>query len=78
MNTQPPADSTVATLEGPSCELEARVSQAGAALLEGVQGLLESLPTPAPGPQALATLLGVDKVLASRVLKMLPHRSRRR
>ncbi|MFI4898479.1 MAG: hypothetical protein ACIARR_11710 [Phycisphaerales bacterium JB059] len=47
------------------------MSQAGTALLEGVQGLLESLPTPAPGPQALATLLGVDKVLASRVLKML-------
>lgn len=47
------------------------MSEVGLALLEGVRGLLESLPTPAPGPQALATLLGVDKVLASRVMKMV-------
>ncbi len=42
----------------------------GAALLESVGELLRALPASTPGPQALATLLGIDKVLASRVLKM--------
>ncbi len=50
--------------------LEARTQEVGAELLSSVGELFQSLPAPAPGPQALATLLGIDKVLASRVLKM--------
>lgn len=71
MTPQTPIPQQLESTPEPSCRLEARVSQVGSLLLEGVQGLLSSLPAPAPGPQALATLLGVDKVLASRVLKML-------
>lgn len=49
--------------------LEARIVGTGRELLEGLRAALDALPDPSPGPQALATRTGVDKVLASRVLK---------
>lgn len=50
-------------------ELEAKIGVVGRALLSAVRMVLDELPNSGPGPLALARLLGVDKVLASRVLK---------
>ncbi|MEO1128479.1 MAG: hypothetical protein AAFX05_02090 [Planctomycetota bacterium] len=52
---------------GPSGDLEAKIVRAGDDLLEAFSAILQSLPE--GGPQALATHLGIDKVLASRVRK---------
>lgn len=51
-----------------SPDLEVRITAAGQALLNGMGGVIDSLD--ASGPQQLAGDLGIDKVLASRVLKM--------
>ncbi len=49
--------------------LELRITQTGDALLAGLAKVLEQVPGSDAGPQRLATELGVDKVLASRLLK---------
>ncbi len=53
--------------------LEVVIATTGDGLHASLSGVLESLPgsATAPGPQALATRLGIDKVLASRLLKAL-------
>lgn len=50
-------------------ELERQIAGVCADLVESVRAAVESLPVRPAGPQALASALGVDKVLASRVLK---------
>jgi len=52
-------------------DLEIRITEAGQRLLDGFQRAINELPEAADGPQRLATRLGVDKVLASRLLKAL-------
>lgn len=49
--------------------LEVRITQAGDALLAGFSRVLDQVPGADAGPQRLAGKLGVDKVLASRLLK---------
>ncbi len=49
--------------------LEEQIAIVCADLVDSVRATVESLPARPAGPQALATVLGVDKVLASRVLK---------
>lgn len=51
--------------------IEVRITQAGDALLKGLTGVLDRVPGSDAGPQKLAGQLGVDKVLASRLLKAL-------
>ncbi|MCC5822875.1 MAG: hypothetical protein LAT64_04880 [Phycisphaerales bacterium] len=51
--------------------IEVRITQAGDALLQGLTRVLERVPGSDAGPQKLAGQLGVDKVLASRLLKAL-------
>ncbi len=52
-------------------DLEVRITRAGQRLLDGFQHAMNELPEASAGPQRLATRLGVDKVLASRLLKAL-------
>jgi hypothetical protein len=49
--------------------LEVQIVAVGDRLLNSLRNVLSAVPRGAPGPQALARTLGVDKVLASRVLK---------
>lgn len=49
--------------------LEARITLVGKDILASIGRVIESVPRGKPGPQALADQLGLDKVLASRVLK---------
>lgn len=49
--------------------LEAQIVDTGGALLRSIHAILDPFSQQAPGPQALARHLGVDKVLTSRVLK---------
>ncbi|MEM7227752.1 MAG: hypothetical protein AAF432_02955 [Planctomycetota bacterium] len=49
--------------------LEVRITQTGDALLDRLRRVVEQVPEADAGPQRLARALGVDKVLASRVLK---------
>jgi hypothetical protein len=49
--------------------LEVQIAVIGDALLNSLRNVLAGVPRSSPGPQALARTLGVDKVLASRVLK---------
>lgn len=56
-------------LSGPA--LEAEIVSIGSALVLTLQALISSVRTTGSGPVALAAALGVDKVLASRVLKAL-------
>ncbi|MCW5768065.1 MAG: hypothetical protein KIT19_05235 [Phycisphaeraceae bacterium] len=49
--------------------LEARITLVGKNILTSIGRVIESVPRGKPGPQALADQLGLDKVLASRVLK---------
>lgn len=51
--------------------IEVRITQAGDALLRGLTRVIEQVPGSDAGPQKLAGQLGVDKVLASRLLKAL-------
>ncbi|GJM18925.1 MAG: hypothetical protein DHS20C14_11380 [Phycisphaeraceae bacterium] len=53
----------------PPVPLEVRITESGEALLAGLSGVLRQVPSADAGPQRLATALGVDKVLASRLLK---------
>lgn len=48
--------------------LEVRIVRTGETLLRGLSGVLEAVPDSPRGPMALARKLGIDKVLASRVL----------
>lgn len=56
-------------LAGPA--LEAEIVAIGAALTKTLEGLLSAVARTGSGPVALAAALGLDKVLASRVLKAL-------
>ncbi len=51
--------------------IEVRITQAGDALHKGLSGVLDRVPGSDAGPQKLAGQLGIDKVLASRLLKAL-------
>ena len=53
-------------------ELEAQIAKTGDELLAGLSSVVGALRLP-PGPQALATGLNIDKVLASRVLKSIDN-----
>jgi hypothetical protein len=54
--------------------LEAKISEIGARLARSLTEVLDALPGPPQGPQKLAELLSVDKVLTSRTLKAARHR----
>lgn len=56
---------------GGASELEHRVAAVGSALASSLSEVVAAVPGAPRGPQALATELGLDKVLASRVLKSL-------
>lgn len=66
-----PSDKTLAPTEDspPERDLEARLIETGETLLQGLSRAVAAVPDSRVGPQALARKLGVDKVLASRVLK---------
>lgn len=49
--------------------IELQIQAVGAELLQSLRGVLGALPRIGTGPQSLARTLGIDKVLASRVLK---------
>ncbi len=51
--------------------LEVRINAAGEELLKGLTTVLGQIPATDAGPQQLAKELGIDKVLASRILKAL-------
>lgn len=53
--------------QGPS--LEVRIARAGADLRDTLGAVVEAVPNLPAGPQALARRVGIDKVLASRLLK---------
>ncbi len=61
-------DGTDAPADG-GASLEARVAEVGRGLAETLGAVIRALPGGPSGPQALASDLGLDKVLASRVLK---------
>lgn len=54
---------------GDATPLEARITLVGSNILSTIGRVIEAVPRTKPGPQALADRLGLDKVLASRVLK---------
>lgn len=60
-----------ATPDRPLESIEVRITQTGDALLRGMSRVIERVPGSEAGPQKLAGQLGVDKVLASRLLKAL-------
>lgn len=62
-----PTPTDMPTAEG----IEVRITRAGDALLRGLSGVLDRVPGSDAGPQKLAAQLGIDKVLASRLLKAL-------
>lgn len=49
--------------------LDIQIARTGEDLLRSIARVLDAIPDPPSGPQALARRLGVDKVLASRLLK---------
>jgi len=51
--------------------IETRISECGDRLLSTLTGVLDAIPESAQGPQRLARALGIDKVLASRILKAM-------
>ena len=53
----------------PAASLEERVAEIGGRLAESLAAVIQAVPGAPAGPQALAGELGLDKVLASRVLK---------
>jgi hypothetical protein len=52
-----------------SSALEVRIVRSGDDLLRSLTALMDTIPGKPQGPQALADTLGIDKVLASRMLK---------
>ncbi len=54
--------------------LEVRITTVGRSLSSSLNAVLDTVPGAPHGPQKLATTLGVDKVLTSRVLKAARHR----
>ncbi len=72
--TPPAPPATPAPVQVPARPMESievRITQAGDALLRGLGRVIERVPGSEAGPQKLAGQLGVDKVLASRLLKAL-------
>lgn len=61
----------VATPAAPAPSLEKTIADLGVELTDSFVRVQEELPGPPHGPQALARALGIDKVLASRLLKAL-------
>jgi len=59
----------VSLLSGPA--LEAEIVSIGSSLVSTLQAVVQTVRTTGSGPIALASALGLDKVLASRVLKAL-------
>ena len=51
--------------------IEVRIATCGEELLASLGAMISGVPESAQGPQKLATALGIDKVLASRLLKAL-------
>ncbi|RMH26350.1 MAG: hypothetical protein D6692_09640 [Planctomycetota bacterium] len=71
-DASPPIDPPTGTIPGrPMESIEVRITEAGDALLKGLTRVIERVPGSDAGPQKLAGQLGVDKVLASRLLKAL-------
>ena len=68
--TQTDAQSSSATPQTMGT-LEVRINAAGEDLLKGLATVLGQIPATDAGPQQLAKELGIDKVLASRILKAL-------
>lgn len=66
-----PTPDTPTTRPIASESIEVRFSRAGESLLQGLTRVIEQVPGSDAGPQRLAGELGVDKVLASRLLKAL-------
>lgn len=58
-----------------STPIETAISQRGQALSDTINRVLDPIPAASQGPQRLAEHLGVDKVLASRLLKALKSAS---
>ncbi len=71
---KPPSDVSDTLVPAPSGRgggagpLEVRIHRTGEELLAALRGVLDAIPGSPRGPQALATRLGIDKVLASRIL----------
>jgi len=63
------ADAPAAPTRGAALEIE--IARTGEQLLTELSAVLDALPDTPQGPQMLAKRLGVDKVLASRVLKAM-------
>ncbi|MEM9374427.1 MAG: hypothetical protein AAGA55_12365, partial [Planctomycetota bacterium] len=62
---------TQSTAARPASAIEVRITEAGDALLRGLSDVIDRVPGADAGPQKLAAQLGIDKVLASRLLKAL-------
>lgn len=58
----------------PDAPLEDLIADVGGSLASSMIEVIDSVPRPKPGPQALSRVLGIDKVLASRILKALSRR----
>ena len=70
----PRSDQTPSIAADAAPGLEARVRLVGGELRESMVAVLDALPGGPRRPQELVTILGIDKVLASRLLKAVKHR----
>lgn len=68
-DANPGSASTTPSAGGGSGTLEAEIQVVGGALLSSLKDVVGAVASPSAGPQALARGLGLDKVLASRILK---------
>jgi hypothetical protein len=57
-----------------SAALEARIAAIGTRLAQSIGDVLDAIPGAPRGPADLARIIGIDKVLASRVLKSARHK----
>ena len=72
MRSPSPALEAMVETKDPSLSgLETRINQAGEALLQSFVRVIDQVPGGDAGPQRLAKELGIDKVLASRMLKAI-------